>query len=264
MRDMLNITPDKKQLSIKFLQDNEPEDGFYLGFSGGKDSIVTKHLLILSGVKFISGYSFLGIDPPEVVKYIRQHHSDVKIITSPSFFKNVIKRGPPLIFKRWCCDTQKKLTQKDDIHKHVILGIRAEESPKRKKRGEIIEFRDKIIYHPIFHWKEWEVWEFIEKHNLPYCELYDDPNIYRIGCCICPFMNEKERLYSIKKYPGYWKAYKKSLFTFYINIADKKSKEKAEDFYTHYPTFEEFWEWIGIKGEWKPHAQLKNKLGIEL
>jgi phosphoadenosine phosphosulfate reductase len=106
--------------AINFLKDHEPEEGYYLCFSGGKDSIVCKQLLILSGVKWTGGYSFPGIDPPEIISYIRKYHSDIEIIRSPSFVKNVIKKGPPTIMRRWCCDAQKKNPQNKTAGKYQI------------------------------------------------------------------------------------------------------------------------------------------------
>lgn len=263
----LDLIPNKETETIQFLKDNEPEKGYYLCFSGGKDSIVCKHLLILSGCKWTGGYVFTGIDPPEIVQYIKKYHPDIKITPAPSFFKNTQKKGPPTMFRRWCCDTQKKRPQDKIEGNYKIIGIRAEESSKRKKRGRINIWNNKTNYHPIFYWKEWEIWEFIEKYNLPYCHLYDDPNCNRIGCCICPFQKDIERKNSMKQYPGYWKAYKKALKFWYFHtipkITKRKNEENVKKFYQIYPTFEEFWYWLGERNMWKPKEdKKKNKLGI--
>jgi phosphoadenosine phosphosulfate reductase len=257
--------------AIDFLKKNEPEEGYYLCFSGGKDSIVCKQLMILSGVKWVGGYAFPCIDPPEIVKYIKEYHSDIQIIPSPSFMKNVIKKGPPTIMRRWCCDTQKKQPQKEIGSKYRVMGIRAEESSKRAKRGKIHNFKKFIDHHPIFDWKEWEVWEFIEKQNLPYCELYDIPMIHRIGCCICPFQSGQERKFSQIRWPGYWKAYKRALFRFWERLSNEHVIKLHETgdvekyrFHLVYPTFEEFWFWLGEKGEWKPKSKAKNNLKLDL
>ncbi len=39
------------QESIDFLRQNEPDEGYFVGFSGGKDSIVTLALCRMAGVK---------------------------------------------------------------------------------------------------------------------------------------------------------------------------------------------------------------------
>lgn len=43
--------------AIKVLKDNEPVEGYYLAFSGGKDSCVIKELAIMSGVRFEAFYN---------------------------------------------------------------------------------------------------------------------------------------------------------------------------------------------------------------
>ena len=63
--------------AIQFIQKHEPPEGYLGGFSGGKDSCVTKDLVKKSGVKCQWYYSATGIDAPELVKFIRQNHSDV-------------------------------------------------------------------------------------------------------------------------------------------------------------------------------------------
>lgn len=52
--------------AIDLLRMHEPSEGYWLAFSGGKDSIVIKKLAQLSGVKFEARYSNTTIDPPEL------------------------------------------------------------------------------------------------------------------------------------------------------------------------------------------------------
>ena len=63
--------------SIDFLQKNEPQEGYFVGFSGGKDSIVTLDLVKLSGVKYFAGYKCTGIDYPEIPRFIRRYYPEV-------------------------------------------------------------------------------------------------------------------------------------------------------------------------------------------
>jgi len=63
--------------AIKLLKELCPPDGYYVAFSGGKDSIVIKDLVIKSGVKYDIHYSVTTVDPPELIRYIREYHPDV-------------------------------------------------------------------------------------------------------------------------------------------------------------------------------------------
>ena len=74
-----NVTfPDKVQMSIERLQYFEPPEGYYLAFSGGKDSIVIYDLAVKAGVKFDAHYNLTTVDPPELVKFIKQEYPDVE------------------------------------------------------------------------------------------------------------------------------------------------------------------------------------------
>ena len=43
--------------AVKLLRDNVPPEGYYLAFSGGKDSCVIKKLAGIAGVKYDAHYS---------------------------------------------------------------------------------------------------------------------------------------------------------------------------------------------------------------
>ena len=68
---------DKVQRSIDRLKSFEPEEGYYLAFSGGKDSVVIKRLAQMAGVSFDAHYSVTSVDPPELVRFIKDKHPDV-------------------------------------------------------------------------------------------------------------------------------------------------------------------------------------------
>ena len=93
----------KEELAIEFMREHEPPEGYFLGFSGGKDSIVLYDLVLKSGVKFKAYYSATGIDPPEVIKFIKEYYPTV-IWKRPenSFFRQIQKWGYPTRFTRWC------------------------------------------------------------------------------------------------------------------------------------------------------------------
>jgi phosphoadenosine phosphosulfate reductase len=193
--------------AITFLQRHEPEEGYFLAFSGGKDSIVTHELCRMAHVRFQAVYSCTGIDAPEVVRFIREHYPDAEFhYPKMSFWKGIRRHSPPLRTQRWCCD----LLKKDPVKKHPlfhnrILGIRAEESFKRAKKPRLeINGRRKIrrIFKPIFYWLEWHVWDFIEDRGLAYPSLYDE-GFDRLGCIVCPFIMHSDQA-AVNRHKARW------------------------------------------------------------
>lgn len=56
--------------------------------------------------------------------------------------------------------------------------------------------------NPIIDWEDEDVWELIKKHNIPYCELYDQ-GMKRLGCIGCPMGGRKGMLQDFERYPKY-------------------------------------------------------------
>ena len=107
------------------LQHN-PEDGYFLGFSGGKDSVVIKEIAKRAGVKFKAYYSQTTIDPPELVRFIKKYHSDVEWLKpKQNMFHRMEKKGLPTRLVRWCCVEYKERGGEGQVK---VFGIRAAES----------------------------------------------------------------------------------------------------------------------------------------
>lgn len=60
------VTIDKVEESIRYLKAFEPHngEGYFLAFSGGKDSCVLKSLADKAGVKYDAHYYVTSVDPP--------------------------------------------------------------------------------------------------------------------------------------------------------------------------------------------------------
>lgn len=222
--------------AVDFLRQHEPPEGYFVGFSGGKDSICTLHLCKLAGVKHQAVYSCTRIDPPEMYAFIKQNYPDVQwMFPKTSVYSQIVKWMPPLRHTRWCCDFLKKNPSKDHPLKHRVMGIRAEESVSRASFPRI-DFHKKYkqtLYKPIFHWPEWVIWEAIEAWKLPYPSLYDE-GFHRIGCVVCPFIlgtSQCER--NQKRWPGIWKAYEKAVKRWWKERG-KGREGSAEEFWNTY------------------------------
>lgn len=68
---------DKVQTAIDRLKAFEPPEGYYLAFSGGKDSQTVYHLAQMAGVKFDAHYSVTSVDPPELMRFLKKNYPDV-------------------------------------------------------------------------------------------------------------------------------------------------------------------------------------------
>ena len=201
-------TPDE---AIDFIRSNV-SSGISVGFSGGKDSIVTAELMRISGVEHTLEYSFTGLDAPEVVRFIRKYYPNCEIRRNKrTFWMALNTHTPPSDRLRWCCGLLKK-TKHDQVQ-----GIRAEEGTRRAKYSRINHWKGRTLYYPIFHWKEWQVWEFIKENNLPYPVLYDW-GFDRIGCVVCPYHSERTgKLHGKyrKHWPGFFKRFEKGIAELY-------------------------------------------------
>ena len=131
---------DKVDLAIDTLRFFEPKDGsgYYLAFSGGKDSVCLKALADMAGVKYDAHYSVSSVDPPELVRFIKQYHPDVKFEHTynkqgkPNTMWSLIaeRTMPPLRTARYCC---KYLKESAGNGRVTATGVRWAESVNRMK-----------------------------------------------------------------------------------------------------------------------------------
>ena len=195
---------DKVQVAIQRLRQHEPPEGYFVAFSGGKDSQVIHQLSVEAGVAFDAHYSVSPIDPPEIRQFIKGHYPEVAWdIRAKGFWTTASKKGLPWRNRRWCCSMIKET---GGNNRTIVLGIRWEESPGRRKHYK--EFYDKApssrlnAYRlmPILDWSERDVWEFIESRQLSYCTLYDD-GFARIGCIMCPLAGRPQMRRDAARWP---------------------------------------------------------------
>ncbi len=193
----------KLDITLERLRMYQPPEGYWLGFSGGKDSTTLKTLAQMAGVKFTAHFNITGLDPPEVIKFTKTYHPDVILEPPPrTLWELIPKWGPPTRLHRWCCQELKERTPPNGAI--VALGIRAAES-RRRATYTLLErcYRRPGIarFHPIIDWTDADIWAFIREYNIPYCSLYDEGWV-RVSCLMCPFARLKERPAHAARYPN--------------------------------------------------------------
>ena len=230
IEETLEGTINRIDIAIERLKCFEPPEGYYLAFSGGKDSIVLYKLAEISGVKFDAHFNLTTVDPPELLRFIKEFYPEIEWHKpEKSMFSLIEEEGiPPTAIMRYCC---KYLKERGGIGRIVLTGIRGEESIRRKSRKIVencIRFKTKSFVNPIIDWSSGDVWDFIKKKKLKYCSLYDE-GYKRIGCIMCPMMTIKDRLRDKNRYPKFYKAY---LLAFKKMLERRKIKGKTNSWKT--------------------------------
>lgn len=112
------------------------ENGYFLAFSGGKDSQCLYHIAKIAGVKFKAHMNLTSVDPPEVIRFVKQEYPDVELIKPKDSIFNIAVRKKilPTMRIRWCCQEFK---ENAGAGKVTLIGIRHTESTKRSKRNEV-------------------------------------------------------------------------------------------------------------------------------
>jgi phosphoadenosine phosphosulfate reductase len=199
---------EKVRKSLERLKAFEPAEGYYLAYSGGKDSVVLLRLAQMAGVKFDAHYNVTTVDPPELIRFIREETPEVIWERPRMSMKDLcVKRTfLPTRIQRFCCEYLKERGGEDRV---VLTGIRWAESPRRAKQAtmaRICKKRGAHIINPIIDWSDEEVWEFIKQENIPYCGLYDE-NFKRLGCVGCPMAGPAGMTREFVRWPRFLKLY---------------------------------------------------------
>ena len=133
----------KLEKTLSQIKAFEPKDGYYLAFSGGKDSQCIYHLCKMAGVKFDAHYSITSVDPPELVRFIMECYPDVKREVHkdkngrPITMWSLIAQEtiPPTRKARYCCE---RLKETNGGGRVTMTGVRWAESANRRNNQGLV------------------------------------------------------------------------------------------------------------------------------
>ena len=212
--------------AIETLKQYEPEEGYLLGFSGGKDSIVIHKLAEMAGIKFTAIHNYTTVGVKSVIDNMKKYYPGVVIeYPKETMYQLIARKGLPSRLIRWCCW---ELKESSHWGRMWILGVRKDESYQRSQRALMFEYRLRTrtkkelsqddyeslylkngcrkIVNIIVDWTDDEVWSFIREHNLPYPSVYDN-GFDRVGCIGCPMQYKTARAKQFEMFPLHRKAY---------------------------------------------------------
>ena len=176
---------EKIKLSQKILKKTFvkwPKEKVAICFTGGKDSTVLLSLTreyfagqIPCPVLFIEESHF-----PEVYEFVGKLKKDWNfnlIVAKDEKSLAEYKKTNDLERKKELACLLKINAIKKALAEHrfsaLIVGIRWDEHPARAKESYFSLRPDHTRVHPILHFSEQDIWDYIKKFNVPYCSLYN-------------------------------------------------------------------------------------------
>lgn len=141
----------KIDMSLKRIETFQRPEGLYLAFSGGKDSVVTKRLLDMAAVQYDAHYRVTSVDPPELVRFIRDQYGDVDRevprddMGEPITMWNLIPRKlmPPTRLVRYCCE---ELKESGGEGRMTVTGVRWAESKNREDNQGVVTIMSRSVH----------------------------------------------------------------------------------------------------------------------
>jgi len=183
--------------------------GYYVAYSGGKDSDTILDLVRRSGVKYTAHYHLTTCDPPELVRHVKKQ-ADVEIVRPALSMWQLIrkKKMPPRRNARYCCEV---LKEGGGVGRLVVTGVRWGESARRSKRRMVetcYRSKTKQFLNVIIDWSTDDVWGYIRENQIEYCKLYDE-GFKRLGCILCPMTRNVDQ--QIARWPKIAAAWEKAV-----------------------------------------------------
>jgi len=221
-------------------------DTVYIGFSGGKDSVVLLdlcHKVLPLDVPVV--FSDTDMELPDTYRVWEEIQSRyegrtfLKVSAKAPALENWYLFGPPSRAVRWCCAVHKSAPALIEL-KHwlcvtsvkaaAFLGVRSEESLSRSAYediGEGVKTSSQANLMPILEWGAHELWLYLLENDLTVNPAYRH-GLSRVGCVMCPESSEKYAWFVDAVYPEAIKPYGDVIIE--TSAKEFASQEEAREF----------------------------------
>ncbi|MEM2618935.1 MAG: phosphoadenosine phosphosulfate reductase family protein [Candidatus Hadarchaeales archaeon] len=191
-------------------------------FSGGRDSLVSTHFMLedLNGLPVEKYVVWVDttITLPSVRKFVRETAEElgwplVELKPDATFEEYALRFGMPTMFRRWCCYYLKlrpifkfiKEISPDGGVVGEVVGIRRDESRRRRNYPQVSRRPHSLLYCPILDWTQEDVEKYMERNGLP------TPPWYGWGIketCQCGAFASTRSLKEVcKRYPSFFRRF---------------------------------------------------------
>jgi len=145
------------------------DDGM-ISVSGGKDSMAVLHIIVNScGRKDVNVFhlDYAHLMPREVEREVLENIRSV----APQA-NLIVKRyqRPPGVYAAERTEVYAAVSNLGFLYH--LLGIRADESSKRRARGRVADRGRWVVVHPIYDFTWRDVWAYVFEHRVPVPETY--------------------------------------------------------------------------------------------
>jgi phosphoadenosine phosphosulfate reductase len=188
----MNTLKQKEEKSKKVLKEALERYGeeMAVAFTGGKDSIVVLHLLkeVMGSVDLPVLFVDTSVQFPEIYQYRDRIAKEWNLNLQVARNEEAIATIEIAKDRELCCHLLKTEALREAIKKGgwkaLLTGIRWDEQEARSGELYFSPRSDHVRVHPILHFTESDIWNYIRKYNIPYCSLYDQ-GFRSVGCVPC-------------------------------------------------------------------------------
>ena len=233
-------------------------------YSCGKDSEVILELAKMAQIEYRAIYKVTTIDPPGTIKHAIEKGVEL-VRPKETFFQLIRRKGLPSRTVRFCCQELKEYKILD----YAVVGIRAEESAKRKKlykeptQCRIYQNKDEVEqYLPLLSWTNQDVADFIEERGIKCHPLYYDENgrfdvTRRLGCMCCPLASKWKRIEGFRKHPIMVRQYIRNASYYFDNHYKNENRQGKK-------LFDDVFQWFTMTVFTESMEEFRERFGRNL